>query len=72
VNGPWLAGGSYSLADIAMIPFIDRIRNLRPEFLSYDDYPRLVQWEANMRGRPSFDKAFNFRDDPHATELPNI
>jgi glutathione S-transferase len=71
-KGPWLVGASYSLADIAMIPFIDRIRNLRPEFLSYDDYPLLVQWEANMRARPAFDKAFNFRDDPRAAELPNI
>ncbi len=71
-NGPWLAGDSYSLADIAMIPFVDRIRNLRPEFLSYDDYPRLVEWEANVRARPAFDKAFNFRDDPRAAKLPNI
>jgi glutathione S-transferase len=71
-HGPWLAGESYSLADIAMIPFIDRIRNLRPQFLSGDDYPRLAQWERNMRARPAFEKAFNFRDDPRAAELPNM
>lgn len=45
---PWLAGGTYSLADIAMIPFIDRIRNLRPEFLATAQYPRLTQWELSL------------------------
>lgn len=71
-GGPWLNGEVYSLADIAMIPFIDRIRNLRPEFLADEDYPRLIEWEHNMRARPAFDSAFNFRDDPRAAELPNM
>ncbi len=71
-HGPWLAGETYSLADIAMIPFIDRIRNLRPEFMPAAAYPRLTRWEAAMRARPAFDRAFNFRDDPRAAELPNM
>ena len=71
-HGPWLAGEVYSLADIAMIPFIDRIRNLRPEFMPMADYPRLTAWETALRARPAFDKAFNFRDDPRAAELPNM
>ncbi len=71
-DGPWLAGAKYSLADIAMIPFIDRIRNLRPEFLSEDLHPRLADWERRLRERPAFDSAFNFRDDPRAAELPNM
>ena len=71
-HGPWLAGEAYSLADIAMIPFIDRIRNLRPEFMPAEAYPRLAAWEAALRARPAFDKAFNFRDDPRAAELPNM
>ena len=71
-NGPWLAGAEYSLGDIAMIPFIDRIRNLRPEFMPVERYPRLTRWETAMRARPAFDKAFNFRDDPRAAELPNM
>jgi glutathione S-transferase len=68
----WLAGETYSLADIAMIPFIDRIWNLRPEFMPRDEYPRLWDWNARMRARPAFNKAFNFSDDPRATELPNF
>jgi glutathione S-transferase len=71
-QGPWLIGEIYSLADIAMIPFIDRIRNLRPEFLDEARYPGVNRWERALRARPAFDKAFNFRDDPRAQELPNM
>jgi glutathione S-transferase len=71
-EGPWLAGEAYSLADIAMIPFIDRIRNLRPEYMPPDAYPRLSAWEGALRARPAFDRAFNFRDDPRAMDLPNM
>lgn len=71
-RGPWLTGETYSLADIAMIPFIDRIRNLRPEFLDSAKYPGVVRWENALRARPAFDRAFNFRDDPRAAELPNM
>jgi hypothetical protein len=30
------------LADVAMIPFIDRINNLRPEIFKGGNYPRVV------------------------------
>ncbi|MCC2095831.1 MAG: glutathione S-transferase family protein [Hyphomicrobiales bacterium] len=71
-RGPWLIGEMYSLADIAMIPFIDRIRNLRPEFLDEARYPGVNRWEAALRERPAFEKAFNFHDDPRAADLPNM
>lgn len=72
LRGPWLAGKTYSLADIAMIPFIDRIRNLKPDYLDEEKYPRAIQWEQAMRVRPAFDKAFDFKDDPRAAVLPNM
>ncbi len=71
-QSPWLAGGTYSLADIAMIPFIDRIRNLRPDFLSEAEYPNLMNWYERLSSRPAFKKAFDFTDDPRAKELPNL
>jgi len=70
-DGPWLVGADYSLADIAMIPFIERIRNLRPDFLPPDEYPLVHDWYDRLRARPAFDLAFNFRD-ARAAELPNI
>lgn len=71
-RGPWLAGETFSLADIAIIPFIDRIFNLRPEFMPRTEFPLLWSWHARITARPAFDRAFNFRDDPRAAELPNF
>lgn len=68
----WLAGSDYSLADIANIPFVDRINNLKPGIVAGGDYPNLADWYARLRARPAFAKAFDFRDDPRAAELPNI
>lgn len=68
----WLAGEDYSLADIAIIPFVDRINNLKPEFMDIEVYPKLNDWYARMRARSAFAKAFEFRDDPRAAELINI
>lgn len=67
----WLAGDSFSLADIAVLPFIDRISNLRPEYLELG-YAALKDWLGRIKQRPTFDRAFNFKDDPRASELPNF
>ena len=72
MQGPWLAGEALSLADLAMIPFVDRIRNLRPDYMPAGAYPHLDAWYECIRGRPSFVRAFDFRDDPRAAELPNL
>jgi hypothetical protein len=69
-QSPWLAGEHYSLADVAMIPFIDRINYLRHCLFDTNRLPRLIDWYDRMRKRPAFDKAFAFRDDSRAAELP--
>ena len=71
-TGPWLMGAEYTLADIAVVPFIDRIRNLKPEFLEAPQYPKLNAWYSRLAERPAFAKAFDFKDDPRAGELVNI
>ena len=71
-RSPWLAGADYSLADIAMIPFIERIKNLRPEFLPVGSYPKLLDWYRRMSTRETFRRAFHFTDDPRAKDLPNF
>jgi glutathione S-transferase len=71
-QGPWLAGASYSLADIAILPFIDRIHNLRPEFMTEAEFPRTNDWYRRMAARTVFERAMRFRDDPRAAELPNL
>ena len=71
-QSPWLAGDTSSLADIAVVPFVDRIGNLKPDILAAPFYPKLNAWYANMRARPAFAKAFKFSDDPRAATLVNI
>jgi hypothetical protein len=47
--------GEFSLADVAMIPFIDRITKLRPEILGCGKYPKVMSWYDQMKSRPAFD-----------------
>lgn len=59
-NGPWLVGDQYTLADIAMVPFINRIEVLeRPEMVRASRRPRLAGWYARMQARPAYQQAFS-------------
>jgi glutathione S-transferase len=55
----WLAG-SYSLADIAIVPFVERIDDLRPDLLASNKWPGVTAWFARYRERPAYDKAIFF------------
>lgn len=58
---PWLAGTEYSLADIAMAPFINRIEVLkRPEMVGAAKRPRLAAWWQRIQERPAFKEAFSY------------
>jgi glutathione S-transferase len=66
---PWLTGDEYSLADIAMVPFINRIEVLkRPEMVRKERRPRLAEWYGRMQERPAYKAAFSVqnpdRNDP--------
>ncbi|MDF7776462.1 glutathione S-transferase family protein [Sphingomonas sp. AOB5] len=65
----WLAGDAFSLADIAVLPFAVRIRNLKPELMTR---PAVNRWLERAAERPSFARALEFSEDPRAAELPNI
>jgi len=62
-NGPWLAGGEFSLADAAVIPYILRfdLLRLRPV---WEKLPRIEQWYQRMRSRPSVKKELLDRMTP--------
>lgn len=52
--GPYLAGSTYSLADINMIPFMDRYRErVVPYLFTEDQYPRLCDWCDRILARPA-------------------
>jgi glutathione S-transferase len=49
----YLAGDSFSLADINMLPFIDRYQErVVPELVTPDRLPRLCAWLEEMMARP--------------------
>ena len=53
---PWLAGESYSLADIAAAPVIDRIEALALTD-AYDGLDGLQDWIARLCARPAYQRA---------------
>lgn len=66
-EGAWLAGGEFSLADIAMAPYANRIEVLaHPEILGTSAHPRVADWWARIQARPGFKQAFSFANPDKA------
>jgi glutathione S-transferase len=66
-QSPWLAGGTYSLADINTYPMIEGTARLYPEFWTPDNVPRSMEWLARINERPAVKAAFGlsrFRNAP--------
>ena len=51
---PWLAGDGYSLADVAATPYVNRAAMLGMDRLWVGRRPRVEDWFARARARPSF------------------
>ena len=68
-KGPWLAVDEFSLADIAIIPYITRLDRLGLDGM-WADRPNVTRWFAAMQARPSFDTAITaFRSNAYDDEL---
>ncbi len=65
--GPWLLGARYSLADMAMAPYVNRVEVLpRPEMVGAARRPRVADWWQRIQARPAVAEAFVFRNpDPN-------
>ena len=62
----WLAGQSYSIADIAVVPFVKRIdEEIAPDQVTPSTHPRVAEWWATIQARPAFVRA---RIGPFVTE----
>jgi GST-like protein len=48
---PYLAGAEYSLADIALIPWILRARDMLD--IGFEPYPALAAWVERLEERPA-------------------
>lgn len=54
----WLIGGRYSLADIAVAPFVRRIgEEIAPEALDAGIRPGVARWWATLQARPAYARA---------------
>jgi glutathione S-transferase len=54
----WLAGDRYSIADIAVVPFIKRIdEEIAPDEVTAAKHPRVFEWWTSIQARPAFKTA---------------
>ena len=54
----WLVGDKYSLADIAVVPFVKRIdEEIAPDEVSEQKHPRVLAWWQRVQSRPAFAEA---------------
>ena len=56
-SSPWLAGETYSLADIAMTPYVNRLAMLGFNEMWTAERPRVGEWFDRIRARPAFAQA---------------
>ena len=54
----WLAGERYSIADIALVPFVKRIEEeIAPDAVTAEKHPRVTKWWKTIQARPAFARA---------------
>jgi glutathione S-transferase len=54
----WLVGETYSIADIAAVPFVKRIdEEIAPDEISAKKHPRVTDWWTKIQARPAFARA---------------
>ena len=54
----WLSGADFGMADIIMLPLIDRMDDLSFANMWEDQFPNVTLWFAKSKMRPSFKQAF--------------
>ena len=54
-SGPWLAGADFSLADIALAPYVTRLDHLGFAGM-LDRRPHAAQWYERLRARPAYEQ----------------
>ncbi|HTT80854.1 MAG TPA: glutathione S-transferase family protein [Stellaceae bacterium] len=66
---PWLAGDRFSLAEIGVIPYVNRLDMLQLSGLWTAARPHLTAWWARVKARPSFAPAMLHFVPPELTAL---
>src|SRR5882757_7604589 len=63
-DGPWLMGEQYTLADIDLIPFVDRFADFYPDILNPTATPKTAAWLSHVRARPAVKAVFGTDESP--------
>ena len=53
-KGPWLMGKQFTLADVLVMPSIDRMADLGLAHIWQDKYPGVTAWHERLQARPAF------------------
>jgi glutathione S-transferase len=53
-GGPWLMGEQFTLADVLVMPSIDRMADLGLSTIWDGKYPAVVRWYEQLQARPAF------------------
>ena len=56
-NGPWIMGENISLVDVAIMPIIVRMKDLKLGHI-WDDYSRVEAWLQRIEQTPAFKLTF--------------
>jgi glutathione S-transferase len=66
-NGPWLVGNQFTLADIALLPYVDAFRGPRPELMQ--SHPRTKEWFERCMARPAVKATWEPSDEAPAPNM---
>jgi glutathione S-transferase len=57
-QGPWLMGAQFTLADVLVMPSIDRMADLGLSHIWDGKYPRVGEWYERLQARPAFQATY--------------
>jgi len=66
-NGPWIIGASFSLGDIALIPYVYRLHECGLEGM-WSNLPHVADWLERVMKRPSFAEAIGKYPGPYMAQ----
>jgi glutathione S-transferase len=57
-RGPWLMGEQFTLADVLVMPSIDRMADLGLSHVWEKKYPHVGEWYEHLQARPAFQATY--------------
>jgi glutathione S-transferase len=68
-DGPWVCGAAFTIADVALLPTVVRLEDLKLARL-WADLPRVADWYRRIQARPSFAATYYPGSRPAIAESP--